>query len=220
MNLDTPTLENLSDRLNYALSITTVKKADLARSISVKPQIIQFLCSSKTHSSRFTFEIATALGLNTKWLATGEGEMFVEDDPKQQLIKQYQPIPVLDIYNVREVFLSNKSLQSLTIKEWLPLKYEDGNFFAIEMTDTSMEPIFPVGSQIFLEKCTPDRLSGHKFVFAYLLKFDTFVVRQLVGENSNKILKPTNMELFKEINVTDDVRLLGIVTDCFWRVRK
>src|SRR5580704_15114140 len=125
MKKELPLLENLSDRLNYALSLTATKKADLARSISVKPQIIQFLCTSQTQSSRFTFEIATALGLSTRWLATGEGEMFVEDDPKQQFIKTYKPIPVLNNDNIREVFLYKKSLNHLTIKEWLPLKAED-----------------------------------------------------------------------------------------------
>ena len=78
MNIE---LINLSSRLNYSLQLTGTKKADLARAIGVKPQVIQFLCSSETQSSRFTFEIATALGLSTRWLATGEGEMFLADDP-------------------------------------------------------------------------------------------------------------------------------------------
>ncbi len=69
-------MKNLSERLNHALAVTNTKKADLARAIGVKPQVIQFLCSSHTQASRFTFELATALGLNTRWLATGEGEMF------------------------------------------------------------------------------------------------------------------------------------------------
>lgn len=219
MKTEIPLLENLSDRINYALSLTATKKADLAKSISVKPQIIQFLCASKTKSSRFTFEIATALGLSTRWLATGEGEMFIENDPKQQFIKTYKPIPVLSNDNIREVFLYKKPLNHLIIKEWLPLKTEEGNFFAIEMTDTSMEPNFPIGSHLFLKICAPEKFSAHKFVFSYLVKFDTFVVRELIENELTKILKPINMELFKEINVTDDINLLAIVTDCFWHVR-
>jgi hypothetical protein len=219
MKTEIPLLKNLSDRLNYALSLTGTKKADLARSISVKPQIIQFLCGSQTKSSRFTFEIAIALGLNTQWLTTGEGEIFIEDDPKQQFIKTYKPIPVLNNDNIREVFLYKKSFDNLIIKEWLPLKTEEKNFFAIEMTDTSMEPNFPRGSHIVIKICSKEKLNGRKFTFAYLLKFDTFVVRELIENESTKILKPINMELFKEINVTDDINFLGVVTDCFWHVR-
>ncbi|MCB1826949.1 MAG: helix-turn-helix transcriptional regulator, partial [Coxiellaceae bacterium] len=72
-------LDTLSCRLNYALELTGTRKADLARAIDVKPQVIQFLCNSKTKASRFSFEIATALGLSVRWLATGEGAMFLAD---------------------------------------------------------------------------------------------------------------------------------------------
>lgn len=219
MKTELPPLHNLSDRLNYALNLTGTKKADLAKSISVKPQVIQFLCTSKTLSSRFTFEIATALGLNTQWLATGEGEMFIENDPKQQFIKTYKLVPLLDKENTREIFLYKKPLMHLTINEWLPLKTNENNVVAIEMTDTSMEPKFPLGSHLFLNMFSKEQLNSRKFIFAYLSKFDTFIVRELTEHKSTKILKPMNMELFKEINVTDDIDLLASVTNCFWQVR-
>lgn len=219
MNTETSKLKNLSERLNYALNLTGTKKADLARSIAVKPQVIQFLCTSKTQSSRFTFEIATALGLSTRWLATGEGEMFVADDPKQQFLKTYKPIPLLNNNNMREIFLYKSPLNHETVKEWFPLKTDAQNSFAIEVVDTSMEPYFPVGSIVFIKDIPKEKLYDHKFVFAYLVKFDTFIVRELIENKSTKILTPKNKELFKEIDVTDDINLLGVVTDCFWHVR-
>ena len=219
MNIDDVSLENLSDRLNYALQITRTKKADLARSIAVKPQIIQFLCNSKTQSSRFTFEIATVLGLNTRWLATGEGSMFIADDPKQQFLKTYQSIPVLRPDNIKKVFLHENALDFDSVQDWLPLKTEDKNTFAIEMNDASMEPYFPLGSYVFIEKCSEQRIAEHKYVFSYLAKCDTFIVRELVETNLEKMLMPINMELFNGIKVTENIKLLGIITHCFWHTR-
>lgn len=219
MKPETPLLKNLSDRLNYVLRLTGTKKADLARSISVKPQIIQFLCNSKTQTSRFTFEIATVLGLNTGWLATGEGAMFIADDPKQQFLKTYKSIPLLRADTIRDAFLYENKLQQEWIQAWFPLKTTDHNTFAIEMNDTSMEPYFPLGSYVFVKKCSKKNLGDHKYIFSYLVKFDTFLVRELISRESEQILAPKNKELFKEIKVTDDVHLLGVITDCFWHIR-
>ncbi|MCX7125382.1 MAG: helix-turn-helix transcriptional regulator, partial [Gammaproteobacteria bacterium] len=80
----------LSDRLQHALEITGMKKADLARAIDVQPQTIQHLCNGNVKSSRFTFELATVLGLNTTWLATGEGTPFLSDDPKNSFFDEYK----------------------------------------------------------------------------------------------------------------------------------
>lgn len=212
-------LKNLSDRLNYALSLTGTKKADLARSIAVKPQVIQFLCTSKTQSSRFTFEIATALGLNIRWLATGEGEIFIENDPHYNLTKTCKFVPILNMENIRKFFLYNETINQLKINEWLPLKSDEEDIIAIEMADTSMEPKFPFGSYLFLKKYNEASQRSHKFILAYLYKFNTFIVRELTNTNSQKLLTPSNIELFKEIVITDDTLLLAGITHCFWHMR-
>lgn len=219
MKKEAPSLETLSERLNYALTLTGTKKADLARSISVKPQVIQFLCASKTQASRFTFEIATALGLSTRWLATGDGEMFVADDPKQQFLKTYSAIPLLSHENIKKVFLYDNSPDQNTIKLWLPLKTKAQDSFAIEIIDTSMEPLFPLGSYVFIRKCLKKNIDEHKFIFAYLVKFDTFIVRELIKNELSQILMPKNKEIFKEITVNKEILFLGVVTDCFWHLR-
>lgn len=219
MNNKSHQLENLSDRLNYILQITGTKKADLARSIDVKPQIIQFLCSSQTQSSRFTFEIAMALGLNTRWLATGEGEMFVADDPQQLFFKSYKKIPLLTIENLRSIFLHNKPLAEQSIETWLPLKTEDENVFAITMTDSSMEPYIPSGANVFIKRIIDLNISDFSYLFTYLTKFDTFTIREKIEINSKEFLVPKNMELFKEINFDNNVNVIGVVIGCFWSLR-
>jgi len=217
MNTETISLNTLSDRLNYALELTGTRKADLARAIAVKPQIIQFLCGSQTQSSRFTFEIATALGLSTRWLATGEGEMFVADDPRQQFLKAYKSVPLL--HNITDVFLNDNPFNQQTIKEWLPLKTQNQDIFAIEMPDTSMDPVFPINSYLFIKKISEKNYHGYRYILSYLVKFNAFVIRELIENESEIVLAPKNTELFKEISVTDDVKIVGVVTDSFWHMR-
>lgn len=210
-------LKNLSERLNYALELTGTKKADLARSISIKPQVIQFLCNSKTQSSRFTFEIATALGINTRWLATGEGEIFIADDPKYQILKEYVSIPLLNAHNIREVFLLNKDPNIENIKTWFPLQSQDKHF-GIKMMDTSMHPVFPKGAYLFIRKHKFENIANFKYVFLYIKKFDMFVVREVTIDDSDILLVPQNKELFKDIIFNDEVKFLGVITDCYWRI--
>ena len=71
-------LDTLSDRLNFAINKMGIKKAELARQIGIQPQTLQYLCDSKANASKFTFEIATVLGVDTKWLATGNGDISGE----------------------------------------------------------------------------------------------------------------------------------------------
>lgn len=219
MKKDIAQLNNLSDRLNYVLSLTGTKKADLARAINVKPQVIQFLCDSTTKASRFTFEIATAMGLNTRWLATGEGEMFVADDPKQQFFKNYSRVPLLNSDALRQVFINDQLLNEYKANSWLPLKTTEDDVFAITMTDTSMDPFIPAESTVFIKRIYGSQDLSCKYLFAYLEKFDTFVIRERCTIMPDVFLTPKNLDLFKEIKLDSTVRIIGIVTDCLWHLR-
>ncbi|MDP3559404.1 MAG: helix-turn-helix transcriptional regulator [Legionellaceae bacterium] len=210
--------KNLSDRINHALIVTGTKKADLARAIGVKPQVIQFLCNSETQSSRFTFEIATALGLNTRWLATGNGEMFLADDPSKQFLKLYEKVPLLQGEELRNFCLRGKKLDDVITNTWLPLKTPHSSIFAVKMPDASMEPYLPANSNLFILKSQDITRSAYKFAFLYLSKFDTFIVREIILSGNSTILKPKNTELFKEVKFDHDVTMLGLVTDCFWHI--
>lgn len=216
MNIDE--LNNLSDRLNFALKLTHTRKADLARAIDVAPQVIQFLCSSKTQASRFTFEIATALGLNTRWLATGEGEMFIADDP-QKALKNYSRIPFLQPDQYKNFFILNTPIKENEIVDWYPLKTDAKNIVAIQMPDSSMAPNIPLHAILFIDNIKNTESYEDSYVFSYITKFDTFAIRKLIKQGTSFYLAPINNELFKEILVNNDVIMLGIITDCFWHIR-
>lgn len=217
VNMNTE-LKNLSDRLNHALQVTGTRKADLARAIGVKPQVIQFLCSGETQASRFTFEIATALGLSTRWLAMGEGEVFLADDPNKLFSRMYAKVPLLQGEELRNVCLRGKKLDEVETDNWLALKTQRESIFAVRMPDASMAPYLPANSDLFISMSNDITRNDHKYVFIYLVKFDTFVVREVVAMGNSILLKPKNTELFKEIKFDNDVTMIGSVTDCFWHI--
>jgi SOS-response transcriptional repressor LexA len=212
-------LDTLSGRLVYALESTGMRKAELARAINVKPQVIQFLCNSETKSSRFSFEIATALGLNTRWLATGEGEMFMDDDPKQIFLRTHQQISLLSMQQVIEL-ASGKSYTKNLATNWVALKSDESDMFAMRMPDMSMSPTVPMQATLFIDQSKKTELEDDTIVAAYLTKFSTVIIRQIKTENGKQHLYPANTDLFNPIELTKDALILGTVVECHWSLRR
>lgn len=206
-------LKTLSDRLLYALEITETRKADLARAIDVQPQTIQHLCHGNVKSSRFTFELATALGLNTTWLATGEGQPFITDnEPKNQFFDDYKIIPVLESEQLISLARKN-TFNETTTSEWAALKTKESNVFCVIMHDSSMSPSIPKGAKLFFKKLTKkEALNG--IVIAYLPSFDSILIRDYQQKNNSICLSPKNKTLFREIELPTDAVIFGLAIEC------
>ncbi len=213
--------KNLSDRLLYALKLTGTRKIDLAKAINVKPQIIQFLCSSDTKASRFTFEIATVLGLNTRWLATGEGTMFIADDPKHRFLHSYKLVPILN---------SSHILNAINESQWpnidqpeietVALKSNKENIFAMIMPDQSMEALLPIKSTIFVEYYDDYRPFHNDTVLVYAKQFNAIIIRKFIDDNNTLFLVPHNEKIYQKSQFTNDMKIVGLVTDCHYCIRR
>lgn len=204
--------KTLSDRLLHALEITETRKADLARAIDVQPQTIQHLCHGNVKSSRFTFELATALGLNTTWLATGEGQPFITDEPKNAFFDDYKIIPVLESEQLISLALKNTFNETIT-SEWAALKTKESNIFCATMHDSSMNPSIPKGAKLFFKKpLKKDALGG--IIIAYLPSFDSILIREYQLKNNSVFLSPNNKTLFREIELPMDAVIFGLAIEC------
>ena len=215
-------LNTLSDRLLYAIELTQTKKADLARAIGIQPQTIQHLCHGDVQSSRFTFELATVLGLNTRWLATGEGEILLSDDPKNKLFDEYKKIPLL---NTEQLILTAKECDPLKLDEtkWVVLKSEEQNVFCTHMSDASMLPLLPPNANIFFKKIksiSEIRAKQGSVVIAYLPDFDSVLIREIIVEHKRTYLSPQNKNLFKEIELTKNIIIFGEAIECHFSLSK
>lgn len=193
----------------HALEITKTKKVELARAINVQPQTVQHLCQGNVQSSKFTFEIATVLGINMLWLATGEGEMFIVDTPEQKLRNEYKSVPIISLDQIQPHFDTNnigdKSMGHIL------LKTNHLDIMCTLMQDSSMLPIIPKNSQIFFKKVKSDELLFNKIVIAYLKDAEYSIIRTIKNESNTTYLLPQNTQLFKEVILTDNIVIIGQV---------
>jgi len=207
-------LETLTDRINYALEITKIKKADLARGVGVTPQVIQFLCSNKTQSSRFTFEIATVLGVDVKWLATGEGEIFSCDDPKQKLLNSYQIVPFVDMHKIEERY-KKEDFSLNHFDDFRALyKNREGKIICSKILDSSMSPILPINSEIFIDLNELANTEEGSVVVAYLKNHNSTIIRKIEKIDGDLFLTPNNLELFNKVLVNNEILIIGKVFYC------
>lgn len=195
-------LHNLSSRLNHALEVTGISQAELARMIGVKPQTIHYLCSTQAESSKFTFEIANALGISFQWLAVGEGDIRIMN-------KQPQITTKLKIrtYTIEELHTKLK-----TKSDTFNLEYP----FEMHQQDQSMWPRFPQGTILVFDQKTP--IKNGSFILVYSQNINDFLFRELVEQGSKKILVPFNSSIFKEVPLQEPDIILGTLTEARWRI--
>lgn len=144
-------LQCLSDRLNYALEHGDTSKAELARLIGVQPQTIQYLCSTKAESSKFTFEIAHALAVNFEWLAVGRGDM------------RQQPA-VSKALDAAPLTSATSTYQVDDLKRFVKADINDfkknNPLFGMELQDESMWPRFSKGTLLIFSSAASENSEG------------------------------------------------------------
>ncbi len=71
---------NLSDRIKKARKKAGLTQSQLAESVGIAQTAISQLESGKTLRSSYLVQIARACGVNSTWLASGDGEMLSPED--------------------------------------------------------------------------------------------------------------------------------------------
>lgn len=195
----------LSHRLKLCLRLKGMSQSELARLINVKPQIIQYLCTKNVVSSKFTFELAEALGVDYTWLSTGEGAMRHNVETRAGECK----IPFFPWYDLNKI----ENLNSLTnhCGEFIHSSLAaENSLIASKMDDSSMEPRFEKGTTLIIDLA--DSPKPGDFVLAKLEKINIWLFRQYVYLNNDYLmLSPINQNLFKDIIITPEVKILGVL---------
>lgn len=206
-------LLSLSERLVIALQALKISQIELAKRINVKPQSINYLCNSYSKKSRFTYVIAEALEINSLWLATGQGDMINAPSLKDVISSQYK-VPLLTREQVIGCFLEDHSLSEMVI-EWVFSSSDIGqNGFAFKLTDQSLFPRFDRDTLVFIN--TQKVPQNSNFVLVYLKSLGDLVFRHYIKMANKVILKPYNTTMFKEIPLSDDDLLLGVMVEARW----
>lgn len=202
---------SLSTRLAYALERLKVNQSELARRVGIKPQIIQYLCTGNATKSKFAYEIATALEVNPDWLIAGKGPMLFSL-PTDTSLQQKAPLlawsHVIDWLNTEEAFRKAED-NFVTLSSGAPL-----NSFAVKVNDTSMIPRFEINTVLIIDPSLETK-SGD-FVIAQVLHQNQPIMRQLINKMGSFYLVPSNCAIYKEIELTKEDKILGVVIQTYY----
>ena len=212
-NMSTTVNETLSSRLLYALKRQKFSQSELARLIGVKPQIIQYLCTSSANKSKFAYEIATALGVNPNWLIAGKGPVF--DLSSMSNTTSNQPkVPLLDWNNII-VWLNQESTHPQKADKYIFVTNDQSTRnFAIRIADTSMIPRFEIGTVLIIDPELKPNIND--FVVAKISHQEQPVIRQLILKGNQHFLSPINSTIYKEIELKTEDNILGIVRQAYF----
>lgn len=210
-------LKNLSTRLMHALHELDISQAELARRIGVSQQAIQRLCKNNAYYSKFTFEIAAALGIEPAWLATGKGYMLPEQDPQKQMLDRQKKVPILSEKEIIDFLAGNKKIPDISSNQWvLSDACLNKNCFGYQLKDKSMSPRFDENTIIIINPNTqPKNLS---FVLAYIEKENMIILRQFLKTNKKILLTPTNTTLFNTIEADPAITIIGTMCEARWKL--
>jgi phage repressor protein C with HTH and peptisase S24 domain len=195
----------LSHRLKLCLRQTNMSQSELARLINVKPQIIQYLCTKSVKSSKFTYELADALGVDYTWLSTGDGAMrqHVEDKVEERKIPLF-------LWSDLDKVMNTDNINSYDEEFIISSTTSSGNLIASKIDDTSMEPRFEKGTTIIID--LDDSTKPGDFVLVKLHTINSWVFREFIHKVDNTIeLSPINKSLFKDVLLTPEDRILGVL---------
>jgi SOS-response transcriptional repressor LexA len=202
----------MSDRLRLAMDKLNINQTTLARKINVKQQIIQYLCNSKTEVSRFSYKIAEALGISAEWLTTGHGKMLPSEDPCHKLFTEQKKVPLITFRKLKQYIKDGKSLQRIQSGNCVLTKTPmSNNSCALELDNQAMAPQFKIGTLIFIDMLQAPK--NNDYVIAYLKNIDELLFRQFQNSNNNSVLVPLNNLAYKNILITTDVIISGVVKE-------
>lgn len=193
----------LADRLITAMERAGLSQADLARACDVKPPSVNGWLSGKAKFLRGEnlLKASAALGVNEKWLATGEGPMLGAHDA----LSNVEPGPRLrgKVPLVSWVQAGNwcEAVTTLHVTEserWMdcPVSHSSQTFALRVRGDSMTAPSgnnrsYPEGCYIFVDPERRDPVNGDRVV-ACLLDAHEVTFKVYKNEDGRQWLQPLN----------------------------
>ncbi len=209
-------LGTLSERLVFALEKSKMRKIDLAKAVDVSPQVIHRLCNSKTHSTRFAADLASALGVNLEWLTSGEGPAFIIDSPRQWFLNEHTAVPIIEKSEINEYIRLTRLTKNNLPRQYCYIKRKTNTAFAIIMPDTSMEPLIRKKSTVVFDSQLKDSFLNGDIVLIYLTKFDEHLIRSIAQpDKEQRFFIPYNSDIYKSIS-GKEAHIVGKIIAYSW----
>ncbi|BBL71098.1 LexA family protein [Methylogaea oryzae] len=194
---------SLGQRLKTAREAKKLTQLSLAQRSGVSQQLISRLEGGHIESTTEIFPLADTLGVDARWLATGQGSM--RDGSEENASKPLIHVPVVSWVaagNWREMIEDDehKSI-AVTCKV-------GRNAYALQIKGDSMEPVFPNGSYIVVDPDLEPRPGN--YVVVRLNETHEATFKQLIVEGGIQYLKPLNPR-YPIMEVRQEASFCGVV---------
>ena len=209
----------LAERLLKAMEHAGLSQADLARACDVKPPSVNGWLSGKAKFLRGEnlLKAAAALGVNQKWLATGEGQMLGTQDalsnvePGPRLRGKVPLVSWVQAGAWCEAFAPVHVTES---ERWMdcPVSHSSQTFALRVRGDSMTAPTgsgrsYPEGCYIFVDPERRDPVNGDRVV-ACLLHANEVTFKVYKNEDGRQWLQPLNPS---HEPIREPFRVLGTV---------
>lgn len=187
--------QSFQDRIILILEKTGRSKVWLANQISISKQAMNYLLAHAA-SPKYVSEIAFALGVTEEWLRTGEGPMTLMEQEQGGIRR----LPVLDMQslagekNPREVVFDAP---------------DNDNYFAVNLDNPSMEPLFGVGHVLLFREA--EQASSGDYILFTLKNSKEKLFRQYFKDGKDDYFKASNPEFSTLKNEIVDI--LGVLVE-------
>lgn len=202
-------MNDLGTRVKQMLKEKGMTQAELARLVGVKQQTISYICSAESpaQTSRYSSQIANALGINPVWLTTGQGDphdLMVSIKVEGAVVRAAQ-IPVLEGAQVRDL-LDGKTLNA---KGFLMTDRVSEEGFALEIEGESMAPRFNAGDVVVIEMSIKPEPGDY---VCALLQSGAITFRRYRQRQSSYVLVPENGD-WDDTPADEVARIVGVMVE-------
>ncbi|GAB1653661.1 helix-turn-helix transcriptional regulator [Mannheimia haemolytica] len=199
-------MTTLGERIEKEMDRKGLKRKDIAEALNISTMAVGDLINNKTKKPRYLVEIADVLGVDVKWLQTGEGS----PNTSLALDEEDQKSIVIDVLDV-EASAGNGSTGDLVevvsklyyVPDQFNLYFRGMNpesIRVINIRGDSMSPTFASGDMIFVDINITTFDGDGVYVFTY--KNHLYVKRlQMAGD---ALIVISDNSTYKEWRITEE----------------
>lgn len=193
-----------------------IKSAELARLVKLpQPTVYRIVEGESTRPHQDSLEaLANFFGLTISQLKGLEPIEELETKVENSMPKGWHKIPTYTWDDVIAFAKSNKTQPQKGCDETLTNSDVNDTGFLIELTDESMSPQFPAGTEIIVN--TEYEPMDREMVIVYLKRHDKAFFRMIIFNGNERFVRPLHADLasigMEKLNPAEDI-IIGVFVE-------
>ncbi|EFX92602.1 putative phage repressor [Actinobacillus ureae] len=206
-------MSTLGERIERAMESKGLKRKDLAEALNISKMAVGDLINNKTKKPRYLVEIADVLGVDVKWLQTGEGDISKHN---LTLTEESDEI-VFNMLNVQasaSFGVNGDIVQIVRQIKYNATQYYDfyrgmnpDNVEIISVKGDSMAPTFCHGDLLFVDITIQEYDGDGIYVFTY----DNYIFVKRIQKTGNTFTVLSDNKRYKDWEIKSEYHIHGKV---------